>query len=137
MGSGEVMVESTPIDGLLVVRLKQVDDERGTVREFFRASQWEHDRLTGCLEGPWAQVNVTESGRGVIRGLHGEAMNKLVGVVSGSALGAYLDARAGSATYGVVHTVSLEKGTQFFVPKGGVQRVSGPLGRDAVPLLLR
>ncbi|MBO3084802.1 dTDP-4-dehydrorhamnose 3,5-epimerase family protein [Cellulomonas fengjieae] len=113
-----VAVETTAIEGLLVFRLKQVEDPRGTVREFYRASQWQHDELASRVDGPWAQVNITESRRGAIRGLHGEAMNKLVGIVSGSALGAYLDAREDSPTYGTVHTVALEKGTQVFVPKG-------------------
>ena len=97
------------------------------MREFYRGSVWEHDELRSRVDGPWAQVNITESKRGAIRGLHGEAMNKLVGIVSGQALGAYLDAREGSPTYGAVHTVPLEKGTQVFVPKGvcnGFQSVS-------------
>lgn len=111
-------METTAIDGLLVIRLKQVEEPRGAVREFYRASAWEHEALRSRVAGPWAQVNVTESRRGAIRGLHGEAMNKLVGIVSGQALGAYLDAREGSPTYGVVHTVSLTKGVQVFVPRG-------------------
>jgi len=123
----EAAVQTTPIDGLLVIRLKQAHEPRGAVREFYRASQWQTDELGAAVDGPWAQVNITESRRGAIRGLHGEAMNKLVGIVSGRALGAYLDAREGSPTYGVVHTVPLEKGTQVFVPKGvcnGFQSVS-------------
>jgi dTDP-4-dehydrorhamnose 3,5-epimerase len=114
----DVTVDTTPIDGLLVFRLKQVEDPRGTVREFYRGSVWEHDELRSRVAGPWAQINVTESRRGAIRGLHGEAMTKLVGIVSGAALGAYLDAREDSPTYGAVHTVSLEKGTQVLVPSG-------------------
>jgi dTDP-4-dehydrorhamnose 3,5-epimerase len=113
-----VSVETTTIDGLLVIHLKQVEEPRGAVREFYRASVWERDELRSRAAGPWAQVNVTESRRGSIRGLHGEAMNKLVGIVSGRALGAYLDAREGSPTYGAVVTVPLEKGIQVFVPKG-------------------
>lgn len=105
-------IDRTPIDGLLALRLKQVHDPRGTVREFYRDSAWDRPL------GPWAQVNVTETRRGAVRGLHGEAMNKLVGVVSGEALGAYLDAREDSPTYGVVHTVRLVKGVQVFVPRG-------------------
>lgn len=111
-------VETSGIDGLLVLRVRQVEDPRGVVREYFRASAWQHDELRARVEGPWAQINVTESRAGAVRGLHGEAMNKLVGIVAGQALGVYLDAREDSPTYGAVETVPLQIGTQVFVPKG-------------------
>lgn len=34
-------VEDTAIDGLRVLRMKQVTDDRGTVREFYRESAFE------------------------------------------------------------------------------------------------
>ncbi len=117
---------TTAIDGLLVLTMKQVSDERGTVREFFRASAYAA-ALAGL--GPWQQVNVTETACGGMRGLHGEATVKLVGCVAGEAFGAYLDARPGSATYGAVVTVALRPGTQVLVPPGvcnGFQAVSAP-----------
>ena len=109
-------VERTAIDGLLVLRMKQATDERGTVREFFRASAADELGLTGL--GPWAQVNVTATTQGGLRGLHAEDMTKLVGVVVGAAFGAYLDLRQGSPTFGKVVTVPLEPGTQVLVPRG-------------------
>lgn len=111
-------IQDTPIDGLLVIRLKQVEDARGTVREFYRSSAWAVDERVSPIAGPWLQVNVTETRRGAVRGLHGEAMNKIVGVVSGQAMGVYLDARPGSPSYGAVHTCQLVKGVQVFVPRG-------------------
>jgi dTDP-4-dehydrorhamnose 3,5-epimerase len=115
---------ASAIDGLLVVTMKQVTDERGTVRELFRASAFEAVGLTGLQ---WRQVNVTETKRGGIRGLHAEAMNKLVAVAAGEAFGAYVDLRPGSATRGAVVTVELRPGVQVFVPRGvgnGFQGVS-------------
>jgi len=116
---GEIVdfdVRPTVIDGLLVMTLKQVTDERGTVREFYRGSAL---RAAGVPElGPWAQINVTATVQGGIRGLHAESMTKLVGVVHGSAFGAYVDLRPGSSTHGEVVTVSLEVGTQVLVPRG-------------------
>ncbi|WP_307861389.1 dTDP-4-dehydrorhamnose 3,5-epimerase family protein [Cellulomonas wangleii] len=112
------VADETGIDGLLVIRMKQAGDARGTVREFFRTSIWQQDELRSLVDGPWLQINVTETRRGAVRGLHAEAMNKLVGVVSGRAMGIYLDTREGSPTYGAVHTCTLEKGTQVFVPRG-------------------
>jgi dTDP-4-dehydrorhamnose 3,5-epimerase len=110
----------TGIEGLRIITLKQVSDKRGTVREFFRAS------ALGDF-GAMRQINVTESGYGAVRGLHGESTTKLVGCVAGEAFGAYLDARPDSASYGKVVTAELRAGTQVLVPPGvcnGFQSVS-------------
>ena len=118
-------VEATDIEGLFVITMKQVRDERGVVREFYRASSWAEHGLPSL--GSWQQMNVTESTRGALRGLHGEAMFKLVAVAAGEAFGAYVDTREGSATFGKVVTVELLAGTQVLVPNGvcnGFQSVS-------------
>lgn len=107
---------ATSIDGLLVLTMKQVTDHRGTVRELYRRSAM--DAAGVAPAGPWVQVNATETRQGAIRGLHAEAMNKLVAVVSGEAYGAYVDLRAGSPTFGEVVTVILVPGTQVLVPNG-------------------
>lgn len=109
-------VRPTAIDGLVVLTMKQVTDERGTVREFLRESALAGVGLGGL--GPWKQVNVTETARGGLRGMHGEAMTKLVAIVAGSAYGAYVDTRSGSATFGKVETVDLVPGVQVLVPPG-------------------
>lgn len=103
------------IDGLLVVTLKQVTDDRGTVRELFRRSAFE---AAGVDLAPFAQINLTESSRGVIRGMHAEDMTKLVAVACGEAFGAYVDLRPGSPTFGAVVTVELRSGVQVLVPAG-------------------
>lgn len=112
----EPSVEGTTVEGLLVLRMKQVTDQRGTVREFFRASATEGLGLAGV--GPWAQINVTATAQGGLRGLHAEDMTKLVAVVAGEAHGAYVDLRRNGATFGSVVTVRLEPGTQVLVPRG-------------------
>lgn len=117
-------IEPTDIDGLLVIRMKQIADERGTIREVFRASAF---ASAGRAVGPWLQVNATETQQGAIRGLHGEAMTKLVAIVSGEAFGAYVDVRSSSPSRGKVVTVPLVVGTQVLVPPGvcnGFQSVS-------------
>jgi dTDP-4-dehydrorhamnose 3,5-epimerase len=117
-------IESTDIDGLLVIRMKQITDDRGTIRELFRTSAFAE---AGVDVGPWLQVNATETAQGAIRGLHGEAMTKLVAIVHGEAFGAYADVRPDSSTRGKVVTVPLVKGTQVLVPAGvcnGFQSVS-------------
>lgn len=109
-------VSRTEVDGLWVLTMKQVTDDRGTVREFYRESAFSQAGLPSL--GPWVQVNLTATSRGAVRGLHGEAMNKLVGVAAGEAFGAYVDTRADSGTFGAVVTVTLTPGVQVLVPAG-------------------
>jgi dTDP-4-dehydrorhamnose 3,5-epimerase len=121
----ELSVERTAIQDLWVISMKEVTDERGTVREFYRQSAFEEAGLPSL--GPWVQVNVTETRQGALRGLHAEDMYKLVAVVAGEAFGAYVDTRRDSPTYGAVETVKLTRGTQVLVPRGvgnGFQAVS-------------
>ena len=91
-------------------------DDRGTVRELYRASA--HADVLPDTLNPWQQINLTRTKRGAVRGLHGEAMAKLVTVAHGSAFGAYVDTRADSKTLGAVVTVHLTPGVQVFVPQG-------------------
>jgi dTDP-4-dehydrorhamnose 3,5-epimerase len=109
-------VVGTAIEGLTVVTLKQVTDERGTVREFYRQSSWLEAGLPDL--GPFLQMNLTETRKGGVRGMHAEDMVKVVTVAAGSAHGAYVDLRADSPTKGAVVTVDLAPGTQVVVPRG-------------------
>ena len=99
------------IDGLIVSELKAFADDRGVIRELFRASAMPPQR-------PWKQVNLTETVQGAVRGMHAEEMTKLVGVASGEVLGAWVDLRPASHTYGEVVTVTLAVGTSVLVPAG-------------------
>ncbi len=117
--------EPTAIAGLWRLHTKSITDDRGTVREFFRTSGFADAGVS--VPQRWQQINLTFSHQGALRGLHGEAMTKLVGVAAGEAFGAYLDARPGSPTRGQVVTVDLSVGVQMLVPPGvcnGFQAVS-------------
>jgi dTDP-4-dehydrorhamnose 3,5-epimerase len=117
--------EPTPIAGLWQLQTRAATDERGTVREFYRASAYAD--LDATLPARWEQLNLTWTARGSIRGLHGESMTKLVGVAHGEAFGVYLDARPDSSSYGTVVTSTLTVGVQMVVPPGvcnGFQAVS-------------
>lgn len=103
------------IEGLLVVTVKQVTDARGTIRELFRRSAFES---AGVELAPFGQINLTETRRGAIRGMHAESMTKLVSVAAGEAFGAYVDLRSGSPTFGRIETVALVPGVQVLVPHG-------------------
>ena len=109
-------VSETEIDGLVVIQLKAIEDDRGVIREFYRESSWIEAGLPSL--GPWAQLNVTDTRQGTVRGLHGEAMHKLVGIGAGEAFGAYVDLRRDSPTFRAVVTVPLTIRTQVLVPEG-------------------
>jgi len=114
---------TTAIDGLLFLTMKQVHEDRGVVREFYRESTL----AAVAAVGPWRQVNVTHTRQGALRGMHAEQMVKLVAVVAGEAFAAYVDLRPASGTYGKVVTATLVPGAQVLVPKGvgnGFQAVS-------------
>jgi dTDP-4-dehydrorhamnose 3,5-epimerase len=108
--------ETTPIEGLVVMRAKRVTDERGTVREAYRASAVVDAGLTPLDR--IVQVNVTQTEPGAVRGIHAEDMTKLVGVAAGEGLGVYVDLRDRSASRGLVHTVDLVPGVHVLVPRG-------------------
>jgi dTDP-4-dehydrorhamnose 3,5-epimerase len=109
-------VATTDIEGLLRITTKAVTDERGTVREFFRTSGFSEAAVP--IPTRWAQLNLTFTRRGAIRGLHGEATDKLIGIAEGTARGAWVDVRVASPTHGRVVTQDLAVGVQMFVPAG-------------------
>ncbi|MGI8677845.1 MAG: dTDP-4-dehydrorhamnose 3,5-epimerase family protein [Jatrophihabitans sp.] len=120
-----MQVQPTSIDGLVRITTKAVTDERGTVREFFRTSGFAEAGVP--VPERWAQVNVTYTAHGGLRGLHGETADKLIGLASGVAFGAWLDTRPGSPTHGTLVTQELTVGVQMFVPAGvcnGFQSIS-------------
>lgn len=118
-------VQPTEINGLSIITMKQIEDERGVIRELFRDSALRDAGLAGF--GSWKQINATETSQGAIRGLHAEEMWKLVAVVEGEAFGAYVDVRPDSPSRGKVVAMPLNKGMQVLVPQGvcnGFQSVS-------------
>ena len=104
------------IYGLKIINVKMVTDDRGTVRELYRES--EHMVILPNSVSNWKQVNLTRTKQGAVRGLHGEAMSKLVTVAVGSVFGVYVDTRPDSKTFGAVETVHITPGIQVFVPQG-------------------
>ncbi|HWL45695.1 MAG TPA: dTDP-4-dehydrorhamnose 3,5-epimerase [Ilumatobacter sp.] len=115
MGITEQAVRPGAIDGLLIITVKQVSDDRGTVRELFRRSAFLE---AGIDIGAFQQINLTRTTQGAIRGMHAEDMDKLLTVATGRALGVYLDLRDDSPTRGKVETYDLEPGVQVFLPRG-------------------
>jgi dTDP-4-dehydrorhamnose 3,5-epimerase len=114
-------VETTAIDGPLVLRPKRFGDARGFFSEVFNRTALE---AVGIRED-WSQDNhAWSAARGVVRGLHFQtppfAQAKLVRVSRGAVLDVVVDIRRASPTYGqhVGVELSAEAWTQLYVPAG-------------------
>jgi dTDP-4-dehydrorhamnose 3,5-epimerase len=109
----------TPLPGVLVIEPAIFADDRGRFYELFR-----DERYSGPLGGVhFVQDNISESRRGVVRGLHYQypaAMGKLVTAVRGSVFDVAVDIRRGSSTFGKWFGVELdaERPRQLWVPPG-------------------
>jgi dTDP-4-dehydrorhamnose 3,5-epimerase len=115
-GNPQLVAKETRIAGLWHVCVKQAVDDRGVVREFFRRSAFGEAGVP-VGEG-WPQINVTSSKRGVLRGIHAEAMDKYVMLGAGEAYAAVVDLRPDSPTAGEAEGFELAPGDGLFVSAG-------------------
>ena len=109
-----------PIEGLLVIKPKVFEDDRG---HFFES--WSKGAFSrNGLDLNFVQDNQSLSNKGVLRGLHFQnppyAQGKLVRVIKGVVLDVALDIRKDSSTYGQHFSVELseENKTIFWIPPG-------------------
>ena len=113
-------IQTTPIDGLLIITPKVFYDDRGYFLETYHV---DHYKGLG-LSVNFVQDNESKSTRGVIRGLHYQlnpfSQGKLVRVIEGCVFDVAVDLRKNSPTFGQWFGVELsaENKKQFFVPKG-------------------
>ncbi len=97
-------VDTTDIDGLLVVRWDTFADDRG----FFRQTYQVREIAEALGRDPvLRQGNHSRSVPGVLRGFHAEPWDKLVYVVRGRALAGVADIRPDSPTFGEARTFML------------------------------
>ena len=116
-----MILEPTPLEGLLVVRPEPVRDERGL---FARVWSTEEFAAAGQPFQP-IQSSISFSDRaGTLRGMHWQAAphgeTKLVRVTRGAVFDVAVDLRAGSATQGRwfgLELTALDR-TALLVPKG-------------------
>jgi dTDP-4-dehydrorhamnose 3,5-epimerase len=96
-----VPIETTPLEGLLVVRWETHGDDRGFFRQTYRT-----DELAEALgrEVTLRQGNHSRSQPGVLRGFHAEPWDKLVYAVRGTVFAAIADLRPDSPTFGEAAT---------------------------------
>lgn len=115
-----MIVEKTPIEGLLVIKPKVFEDARGY---FFESFNEKLLRQAG-LETRFVQDNQSMSQKNVLRGLHFQApphaQGKLVRVIKGAVLDVVVDIRRQSPTYGRNFTIELneQNKTMLWVPEG-------------------
>jgi dTDP-4-dehydrorhamnose reductase/dTDP-4-dehydrorhamnose 3,5-epimerase len=108
-------LETTPIPGLVVVRLDRRDDDRGFFKE-----NWQREKMLaiGLPDFGPVQNNVSFNGdRGVTRGIHTEPWDKFISLATGRIFGAWVDMREGE-TFGNTFTLEVDTSVAVFVPRG-------------------
>ncbi len=118
-------VETTKIEGLLILHPQVFGDDRGWFMESFNQQKFEAALKKLNLPIPtFVQDNHSLSQKGVLRGLHFQkapyAQGKLVRVVQGKVWDVAVDIRPESKTYGqwVGLELSTENKTMFWIPEG-------------------
>lgn len=112
--------QTTPINGLIVVKPTVFKDARGYFYESFNERAFAEIGITEHF----VQDNQSCSQKGVVRGLHFQkppyAQAKLVRILQGAAIDFAVDIRKGSPTYGQYYSVLLtaDNFVQFFIPAG-------------------
>lgn len=99
-------VLETPLAGALLIEPDVFEDDRG----FFLESYSERTFTKIGITEKFVQDNHSYSKRGVLRGLHYQIekpQGKLIRVISGEVVDAFVDLRKTSASFGKAHTVRL------------------------------
>ena len=113
-------VQTTPIQGVLILEPKVFGDARGFFFESFNARDFA--AATG-VDTAFVQDNHSRSAQGVLRGLHYQVQHpqgKLVRVSEGEVFDVVVDIRPGSPTRGqwTGVTLSADNKRQLWVPPG-------------------
>lgn len=116
MSGAQFATATTSIEGLYTVKFKEFKDDRGSVMEFYRQSDFVAAGLPSLGERP--QVNAPLSVKGAVRGIHAEFAHKLVSVASGEVYAVIVDLRPNSSTKGQWLGFNLSRGKGLFVSKG-------------------
>ncbi|PTN06325.1 dTDP-4-dehydrorhamnose 3,5-epimerase [Mangrovibacterium marinum] len=115
-----MQVETSPLEGLVILTPRVFEDERGYFFESFHALKYKQ----AGIEADFVQDNESRSSQGVIRGLHYQtgtsAQAKLVRVTEGVVWDVAVDLRPQSTTFGQWYGVELSAANkkQLFIPRG-------------------
>ncbi|MBE9492134.1 MAG: dTDP-4-dehydrorhamnose 3,5-epimerase [Bacteroidetes bacterium] len=110
----------TEISGLLIIKPKVFEDERGYFFESFSREEF----LKGGIDVIFNQDNESKSQKDVLRGLHFQnppfEQAKLVRVLKGVALDVAVDIRKDSPTYGKWNSIILDEENKlmYWIPPG-------------------
>jgi dTDP-4-dehydrorhamnose 3,5-epimerase len=112
-------VRETDLPGCLVIEPRVFGDERGYFYEGWNKARF----LEAGIDAQFVQSNVSQSVRGVVRGLHYQWPNpqgKLVSVLEGEVYDVAVDIRRGSPTFGrwTAAMLTAENKRHFWVPEG-------------------
>lgn len=112
-------INTTPIEGLLILEPDVFRDERGFFLETFHEQKYEELGI----EPNFVQDNLSLSSKGILRGLHFQYRHpqaKLVQVLLGEVFDVAVDIRRGSTTFGKYFGIMLSQDNlyQLFIPEG-------------------
>ena len=113
-------IQTTPMDGLLLITPDVFADDRGYFFESFSSQKY----AEVFASHSFVQDNISKSQRGTVRGLHYQvgknAQGKLCQVLAGSVLDVAVDIRFGSPTFGKYFAIELseENHLQLWIPAG-------------------
>ena len=116
---GQIRIQPTPIEGLLVIEPRLHGDDRGWFMEVYS----QRDMQEAGIHTVFVQDNQSMSRKGVLRGLHYQVQHpqaKLVRVTCGCVFDVAVDLRAESRTFGHWSGVELtaDNRLQFYIPEG-------------------
>lgn len=107
-----------PFDGLYLVDLEVFDDGERPGASFREAFQAEKLEAMGLPAFRPVQLNVAESRKGTVRGIHAEPWDKFIHVAYGEVFAAVADLRKDSSTAGEVWTGTLDRAQAILVQRG-------------------
>lgn len=112
-------INTTSIEGLLILEPDVFRDERGFFLETFHEQKYEELGI----ERNFVQDNLSLSSKGILRGLHFQYRKpqaKLVQVLLGEVYDVAVDIRQGSTTFGKYFGIMLSQDNlyQMFIPEG-------------------
>ena len=108
-------VSDTTIPGLRLIELDIHADDRGSFREVWQTTKMQ---ALGLPEIKPVQMNVAESRRGVLRGIHAEPWDKYIHLAYGSGVSVILDIREDSPAFGSWELFEMDRTKALFVPEG-------------------
>jgi dTDP-4-dehydrorhamnose 3,5-epimerase len=114
-----IQVEGTAIPDVKIIRTGRFHDERGYFNETYKEFEFLEIGIP-----KFVQDNISESSKGVIRGLHWQnspfGQGKLVSCIQGSILDVAVDLRRESSTFGKHVSVELNTSEQIsiWIPEG-------------------